>query len=208
MDTRQRLLHAAGITFAERGFEHATIREICRRARANIAAVNYHFHGKQGLYAAVLTHGAKLALDAFPPDQGLGAAPSVDDELQVFIYSFLCRFLDAHQRQSWYARLCAREMVEPTAALDGVVRQIIRPLAEHLEGLVARRLKPRASKALVRRCSLSIVGQCLLHHFHRPVLERLYGPQRHTEADIRRLADHITAFSLAALRQMKETTHP
>src|SRR5690606_21217182 len=52
--TRQQLLEAAGQVFAEHGHAKATSKEICERARANIAAVNYHFGGKDGLYAAVL----------------------------------------------------------------------------------------------------------------------------------------------------------
>ena len=39
-ETRRQLLEAAGVVFAERGFRDATVREICRRAGANIAAVN------------------------------------------------------------------------------------------------------------------------------------------------------------------------
>ena len=203
--TRERLLEAAGQVFAERGFEHATIREICRRAKANIASVNYHFRGKKGLYAEVLAHGAQQRVEAFPPSLGLGAKPSAEAQLHAFIYSFLCRFLKIDQRANWYATLCAREMVQPTIALDRVVDQIIRPLAERLTGIVRTLLAPGASAEEVRRCALSIVGQCLFYHHSQPVLERLYGRRRYRDADIKRLADHITRFSLAALRARRTT---
>ena len=48
--TKARLLDAAGQEFAEKGFEGATVRAICDRARVNLAAVNYHFGDKEMLY--------------------------------------------------------------------------------------------------------------------------------------------------------------
>jgi AcrR family transcriptional regulator len=198
--TRERLIEAAGRVFADRGYEHATVREICRRAKANIASVNYHFGGKDGLYAEVFTHGALEALTAYPPDLGLGPEPTPEQELHAFIYSFLCRFLRTEQQAGWHTKLCAREMVLPTIALDRVVDKIIRPLSERLAGIVRRILGGGASAEEARRCALSIVGQCLFYHHGRHVLERLYGPQRHTDHEIRRLAEHITTFSLTAMR--------
>ena len=53
-ETRNRLLNAAGEVFAEKGFKSATVRAICDRAGANIAAVNYHFGDKEHLYSEVL----------------------------------------------------------------------------------------------------------------------------------------------------------
>jgi len=54
MKTREKLIEAAGQVFAERGFQEATVREICSRAGTNGAAVNYHFGDKLGLYTEVL----------------------------------------------------------------------------------------------------------------------------------------------------------
>src|SRR5579871_2525553 len=52
--TREKIIEAAGAVFAEVGFNNATVREICSRAGANIAAVNYYFRDKLGLYTEVL----------------------------------------------------------------------------------------------------------------------------------------------------------
>ena len=59
--TRDKLIEAAGHLFAERGYRAATIRKICRRAKANVAAVNYTFGDKMGLYTEVLRHSVRAA---------------------------------------------------------------------------------------------------------------------------------------------------
>ena len=53
-ETRERLIEAGERLFAQQGFKRVTVREICRAARANVAAVNYHFGDKLGLYREVL----------------------------------------------------------------------------------------------------------------------------------------------------------
>src|ERR671922_420589 len=92
-DTRQRLLEAAGEVFAGRGFRAATVCDICQRAGANVAAVNYYFGDKEHLYAAVLRYTFRYAIQKYPPTLGLGAAATAEERLQAFIRSFLLRLL-------------------------------------------------------------------------------------------------------------------
>ena len=54
--TRRRIFDAACNVFAQNGFRDATHEMICREARANKAAINYHFGDKKSLYRAVWQH--------------------------------------------------------------------------------------------------------------------------------------------------------
>jgi AcrR family transcriptional regulator len=198
--TRERLLRAAGEVFASRGFRAATVREISLRAKANVAAVNYHFRDKEGLYSEVLKYTLRTAQQNYPPDRGLASAATKEERLHAFIRSILSRIFD-EGRPAWHGKLMAREIMEPTGALDQVVEDAIRPLHEYLRRIVAEFLGRKATNELIRFCTMSIMGQCVFFHHSRPVIERLHQVKLGT-GDIEQLASHITRFSMAALSDM------
>ena len=68
LETRRRVLDAAGRVFAARGFRDATVADICRSAGANVAAVNYHFGSKRKLYVEAWRHAFHRSMAAYPPD--------------------------------------------------------------------------------------------------------------------------------------------
>jgi AcrR family transcriptional regulator len=197
-DTRERLLEAAGQVFAEAGFRAATVRDIVRKAGANVAAVNYHFRDKEGLYAAVLEHFAHAAVAKHPAHGGLAADASPEEQLHAFVRALLLRVFD-QGHQSVHGRLMAREMIEPTRALDRIVEQVIRPMYGRLCGIVKALVGPRASLAQIEACAKSVVGQCLFYKHCGAVLERLDG-RRPDLRDLDALADHVVAFSLHGIR--------
>ena len=53
-ETGEKIIECAGQLIAEKGFASVTSKEICRAAGVNLAAVNYHFGRRDGLYLAVL----------------------------------------------------------------------------------------------------------------------------------------------------------
>ena len=52
-DIQEQILDAAEVLFSEKGFSNTSIRDITEKANCNLAAVNYHFHGKKNLYVNV-----------------------------------------------------------------------------------------------------------------------------------------------------------
>ncbi|MFN0205598.1 MAG: CerR family C-terminal domain-containing protein [Planctomycetota bacterium] len=203
-ETRARLLSAAGEVFAERGYRAATIRDICNKARANVAAVNYHFRDKEGLYASVLHDSYKAALEQYPPLLNTAKNAPAREQLEAFILSLLFRILD-EGRPAWHGKLMMRELAEPSSALASFVEQGVRPLFELLQKIVSDLLKEfgggrRPSKESVTRSACSVIGQCLFYKHARPVFDRLAPGQSYDRKSIEALANHIYQFSLAALR--------
>jgi AcrR family transcriptional regulator len=206
-ETRRQILEVAGGVFAEVGFRNATIREICRRAGANIAAVNYHFGDKETLYAEVLRHSQQKAFEKYPPLLGLGAGAPPEDKLRAFIQSFLLRIFDGSST-AWFGKMMSREMVEPTEALDMLVKERMQPMADLLRGIVAEILGCPPDAENVRLCCFSVVSQCVFYHHCRTMISRLF-PEQHLDASaVEQLAGHIARFSLAAMKHLPDPETP
>src|SRR3954468_305153 len=156
--TRQRLLEAAGEIFAEQGFRQATVRDICARAGANVAAVSYHFGDKENLYSEVLRFAHGCAIEKYPPSLGLPADAPAEKRLHAFVLSFLYRLLD-EGRPAWHAKIISREMAEPTGAMDVLVQEQIKPHFGYALQVVMELLGPKAAgEETARLCVQSVVG--------------------------------------------------
>jgi TetR/AcrR family transcriptional regulator, regulator of cefoperazone and chloramphenicol sensitivity len=195
--TRERLLEKAGQVFAEKGFQAGTVREICRRAEANVAAVNYYFGDKERLYIeSVKSAHGKVFSGMHQAQWPEGMPPA--QKLATFIRMFVSRLVDPN-RPRWHVQLMMREMALPTAACAELVRDNIRPIAEILMEIL-REILPRDWPRW--KCFLvgnSIISQCVFYCQNQPIIEQLVGPDDYKHFDAGTLAEHITHFALAAL---------
>ena len=196
-DTHDRLLKGAARLFAARGFQHVTIRQIAAGARANVAAVNYYFGDKAGLYREVL----KTAIDTMQATtdaaRAAGAGRPANEQLRAYIRVFLRR-VAGNGQESWIHQLMARELADPTPALDLVTEQVIRPRLTYLAEVVGEILHRPWDDESVRRCVLSVQAQCHAV-MPNPIAKRLFPdlPADGNALDL--LADHIADFSLAGI---------
>jgi AcrR family transcriptional regulator len=199
--TRQRLLETAGEMFAEHGYDNATVREICRRAGSNVAAVNYHFGDKEGLYAAVLEFADETAEQVAPLATELAGELTPEQRLHAFVRSLLLRMLGQGPK-AWHVKLMAREMVDPTSALERVIERSYRPHFERLQAIVRDLVEGEMDAATLRLTVMCVVGQCVHFYHARPVISRLQPELKYRPEDIEMLAAHVTRFSLAALKHL------
>lgn len=203
-DTRQKLIDAAGASFAEKGYEATSIRDICQQAGANIAAVNYHFGDKRSLYVAAVRH-AQTCADSDQPEPVWPDNMPPQARLREFIRAMLDRKLSSNA-PAWHTEIMLRELAHPTEACAAVVEDYIRPMANGLRVILKGLLGddfPDEKESLI---GFSIVGQVLFYYIHQPIIKLLIGEDAHRQLTVEKLTDHITEFSLAAMNIRKATS--
>ena len=199
-ETRQRLLEASARLFARRGFKDVTVREICRAAHANVAAINYHFHDKLGLYTAVV----RMAIDEIrgtsDTAREAGQGASAEEKLRIYVRVFLQRIAE-NGRDSWIHQLISREMADPTPAFDLIIKHGIRPRLEYLGGLVSELLACPPSDPRVLQAVAGLQSQFLF--CLSPAVARVNPTFTLTRQNIDTLAEHISEFSLGGIRALR-----
>lgn len=196
--TRERLISAAAALFAEQGFRRVTVRDICREASANVAAVNYHFGDKHGLYREVVERvlATVKEFDAASRNVARGASP--EEKLRHYAKSYLVLVENPEiARVAKQTReIFRRELSEPNGMRDRIVAELFAPRWRFLGEIVKGVLGAAATKAVVADCVLSIQAQCLM-----PIAIPSFGPVRlETPAERERFLEHLVTFSLAGMR--------
>ncbi len=200
-ETTRRILAAASEEFARHGYASARVRQIVDAAHVNLAAVNYYFGGKEGLYRATLQHLATQAR-AQPPGRKRRVAPTSAERLEHLVVGLLDRYLGA-KRPSPLGRILVHEAMNPTEHLDRLVEDMLRPELEGMSAIVRQLAGDDVAETEITVAALSVMGQCLFYLFGRPAIERIHpafidGPEARAA-----LARHITDFSLAGIERLR-----
>ena len=201
LETRSRLLQAAARLFAERGFARVTVRDICTKADANVAAVNYHFGGKDGLYQAVM----RMAIDTMQATTEAARAAGGDlparERIRAYVLVFADRLLGSHH-ETWIHQLMQREMSDPSPALGMVADEVLRPRMAYLCGAIAELIGCAPDDPRVVRCALSVTSQFNSMLWTKTVARLINAPEA-VPGPIDEIAEHITQFSLGGIQKVR-----
>ena len=194
-ETRRRLLNAACEIFAEKGYRNAKVVEICERARANVASVNYYFGNKASLYAETWRYTFQQFEKRIFWESEDG---SPQERLRAHILTLMKNF-NLKGKMGYFIRLYLMEIANPTGLIQDAWRELIAPKRKKLHDIIRELIGPDTDEQSVLFCELSIASQCrILLTIKHIDLEYLLGQPLEPEL-IQRLADHIVEFSLAGI---------
>jgi AcrR family transcriptional regulator len=201
VDSKERLLKEAEILFAQKGFEGVSVREITRAARCNLAAVNYHFGNKENLYLEVFRRRwmprARRIQESFRQALETDGDRSLNHIIQSLALAFLKGPMSEAEHR-YHHQLMAREIAQPTAALEMLAEQVMRPFFRELTDMI-RPLAPEGiHEEELMLGAMGIFAMILYFSFGRLAVTRLLGYE-YDEALRKRLSGYIADFSIAGL---------
>lgn len=202
----ERILEAAEQLFAEHGFRGASLRDITDAAGCNVAAVNYHFHGKENLYIAVFQRHMKAVTterllgmqEAFAQ---AGNTSNLIAFLHAFVDVFLRPFFNSEQGQLT-SKLVMQERQDPHLPRQMFFHEVVDPLHDIVrKPLMA--LCPYLTLEQANQCMHSLVGQAI-YTLHAQTLFAGTVETAMPLLNIEKTVNHIIRFTAAGIRQYNE----
>ena len=208
-ETRRRIVEAALQVFAEDGFSGASTRRIAAAAGVTPPALQYYFHGKEGLHRAcadlIIAHMLERLNPALATGRAAAASADADHPLAA-----LCDLVDvvadltiASGGGAVWKRFVSRDREDDTGSAYPRIRAAVgQPIQAMARTLVARAISGRTEDETVRLRTLLILGQLATFHHNR---EQALQAAGWAELDDDRLAavkrvvrEHTRAVILAA----------
>ncbi|MHA1564855.1 MAG: CerR family C-terminal domain-containing protein [Alphaproteobacteria bacterium] len=206
-ETRDQLIDAALRLFAIHGYHGVSTRMVTKEAGANLAAINYHFGGKQGLYEAVIDNiavnmGRLIGPIANQVREAIDSAGNDRQAIATAVHEFCLGFITAlvgETSRRPMVGLVMREFSVPTEDFSVLFDKAIEPLHKTLSAIVAASCGEDPTDTNVIMRAHALLGMCISFAIARAVLCRRMDWQDYTPARVAAIGEAVASVMLPAL---------
>lgn len=189
-ESKKRLVEAGVELFARYSFDGVSTRTLANHAQVNLAAIQYYFGGKEGLYLAVARHIVQTVNGWSKPIQA-----KIEKELsqgnpgKEESFLLLCELMDhiiehalgSPESKKWMG-IFMREQIEPSDAFDILYEGVMEPFHRSLRSLVSAIMDLEVDATETKLRAYAAAGQVFIFHIARAEISRSmawqeYGPK-------------------------------
>jgi len=200
-EPKRRILAAAEQLFAERGFESVSVRDVTQLAKANVAAVNYHFGTREGMISLVVSHylvpanDERLArLEAL--EKKWGKSIPLEEVLDAYVRPLVGIVRKSELSEAMVCKLFGRILALQGAGMPQAFEDQMRHLNDRFTRALGKSLPSLAPEELAWRMHF-VVGALIHLLTHQDLLDR--GPGGAPSLDA--ILGRFLRFSVSGLRE-------
>lgn len=200
-DTKSRILDCAEELFSEQGLDRVSVRDITDAADVNIAAVSYHFGGKEELITAVFerrispVNRARLAALDELESESQRKSLKVEQIMDAFIRPAVDCCAGDEKGARAFAKLFGRCMGETRPELEAWLRKQFKPVASRMEQVLIRALPDLSRGDVFWRMKFTFGA---LHHWM--LTKDKFLPEWAMKVDVEEQMKHLIAFAAAGFK--------
>lgn len=199
--TKSKIIEAAGPLIAQYGFAKTANKTIANAANVDLAAINYHFDGRDGLYQAVLVEAHAHYLDEKYLLELVESTQSPEEKLSLLLETLLHKLTE---KEVWYGKVFIRELFSPSEHLLNFIEFagmrkffLIRKLISQVAGL-------DENDPAVLPCILSVMTPCMMLIIAGPNAQAPEPLKNIAQMPLHDLVEHFKKFSLAGLKAISQ----
>lgn len=206
-DSRDALIQAAKHVFAEKGYEGATVKDLCDAAQVNASLVSYYFGGKEGLYRTCLETFGKDRLEVA---ERILSAPKNLDEMILRLKLFAEEIVIMNSREADTCRMMFRGMEKMDTISAEIFRNVFYRVFLALQNFLASAQKT----GLLRQdfdmeTTTSLMFGSLIHQLRSQEIVKLLGkPTLDDPAFRTQMIEHWVGAFTGGLLQQNQSSSP
>ena len=193
---KERLLDAAEKLFTEKGYDRTNVRDLTTEAGCNIAAVNYHFGGKDKIYIEMFRRHQKNLIEIQTENIKRIMAlkkPTLEDLIRAITEKHFEELRESNDKSS-VLKLLIRETLEPHLTEEIIPREMYENLEKlYIDAIVE--LTPGISYEDAALCRFSSGGVLMY-----PVMFYRYYLMLRPKLTVDELIEHTVKFCCAGIR--------
>jgi AcrR family transcriptional regulator len=200
-DTRSRILDVAEELFGEQGFDRVSIRDITKQAGVNLAAIHYHFGGKEDLISAIFqrrvfpVNEARLAALNALEAAAKKTNPRLEDILEAFIRPTIQCSFKTVQGEKAFSKLFGRCLSEPNPEIENLLKRQFEPLMKRFDAALMKALPKLSRSEIFWRMKFTFGA---LHHWL--LTRERFLPSWLEELDVEAQIQKLISFAAAGFR--------
>lgn len=202
LNSKDRILEVAKEEFSKKGFHEANLRDICKKADANLGLIKYYFKTKKGLYLELIQTFMLSKEKAFTEINKNLIKENPEKALYTFIKNILYSF-NPDGSDNWFQSLIQHELLNPSSNLEKFFLKKFHSDLEELE-LIFKEITGSKDKHLIKKLAEITIAQCFFYasgnHFFLKIHDRKNFKKEHYES----LIDIIYNQTIYGVHHFKE----
>jgi AcrR family transcriptional regulator len=176
--SKRKLLDAAEQLFAEKGFEAVSVRDITQLAKANVAAVNYHFGSRDGLLTLVMmryltpVNEERIARLETLERKCSGKAIPLEEIIDALVRPLVTQVRKSELSERLFYKLMGRTFAQQGDGLPPQIEDQLRQVVQRFTRAFTKALPTVAADDLAWRIHFMVGG--MIHMLtHQEIVQRL-----------------------------------